>query len=86
MSMVTNNAVRPMQITQAQFKPKALEHFRHIQETGEELVVTDHGWPAIRITRYQRSDRDPFRALRGSVKRFDDPEAPVALDEWDAAR
>lgn len=86
MTTVTNNAVQPMEVSKAQFKPKALEHFRRIQETGEELVVTDHGRPAIRITRYQRSDRDPFRALRGSVKRFDDPEAPVALDEWDAAR
>ncbi|MEX1082107.1 MAG: hypothetical protein WD382_07395 [Halofilum sp. (in: g-proteobacteria)] len=75
-----------MEVSKAQFKPKALEHFRRVQETGEELVVTDHGRPAIRISRYRRSERDPFRALRRSVKRYDDSEAPVAAEDWDAAR
>jgi antitoxin (DNA-binding transcriptional repressor) of toxin-antitoxin stability system len=74
-----------MEVSKAQFKPKALEYFRRIQETGEELVVTDHGRPAIRISRYRDGDRDPFRALRGSVKRFDDPESPVAVGDWDSA-
>lgn len=75
-----------MEVSKAQFKPKALEHFRRIQETGEELVVTDHGRPAIRISRYRRDEQDPFRALRGSVRRFDDPEAPVAQEDWDTLR
>lgn len=75
-----------MQTSKAQFKPRALEYFRRVQETGEELIITDHGRPAIRVTRYQPFERDPFRALRGSVKRYDDPEMPVAENDWKTAR
>lgn len=75
-----------MQISKARFKPRALEYFRRVQETGEELIITDHGRPAIRITRYHPFERDPFRALRGSVKRYDDPEMPVAENDWEAVR
>lgn len=75
-----------MQTSKAQFKPRALEYFRRVQETGEALIITDRGRPAIRIERYRALDRDPFRALKGTVKRYDDPEAPVADDDWEAAR
>lgn len=75
-----------MRVSKAKFKPRALEYFRRVEETGEELVVSDRGRPTIRIVRYRARSRDPFQALRGSVKRYDDPEAPVAQDEWDALR
>jgi len=75
-----------MRVSKAKFKPRALEYFRRVEETGEELIVSDRGRPTIRIVRYREYARDPFRALRGSVKRYDDPEAPVAQDEWDALR
>jgi len=73
-----------MEISKAKFKPRALEYFRRVQETGEEIILTDHGRPSIRITRYRPQQRDPFKALRGSVKRYEDPEAPVD-EPWDAS-
>lgn len=75
-----------METSKGKFKPHALELFRRVEETGEDLIITDHGRPTIRITRYQPAKRDPFHALRGTVKRYDDPEAPVAEGEWEAAR
>lgn len=72
-----------MEISKARFKPQALEYFRRVQQTGEEIILTDHGRPAIRITRFRPQERDPFRALRGSVKRYDDPERPID-EAWDA--
>lgn len=72
-----------MEISKARFKPRALEYFRRVQETGEEIILTDHGRPAIRITPYRRRAEERFRALRGTVKRYDDPEAPVDIP-WDA--
>ena len=47
------------------------------------IILTDHGQPTIRITPYRRSAEDRFRALRGTVRRYDDPEAPVEVP-WDA--
>ncbi len=75
-----------MQTSKAQFKPRALEYFRRVQETGEALIITDRGRPAIRIERYRALDRDPFHSLKGTVKRYDNPEAPVAEEDWEAAR
>lgn len=75
-----------MQTSKAQFKPRALEYFRRVQETGEALIITDRGRPAIRIERYRALDRDPLHSLQGTVKRYDDPEAPVAEEDWEAAR
>lgn len=75
-----------MQISKARFKPRALEYFRRVQETGEDLIITDHGRPVVRVAPYRPRERDPFQALRGSVKHFRDPEAPVAPDDWEAAR
>lgn len=75
-----------MQISKAKFKPRALEYFRRVEETGEDLIVSDHGRPTIRIVRYRALGSDPLKALRGTVKHYDDPEAPVADDDWEALR
>ncbi|MEX2516776.1 MAG: type II toxin-antitoxin system Phd/YefM family antitoxin [Gammaproteobacteria bacterium] len=75
-----------MQISKSRFKARALEHFRRVEETGEDLIITDHGRSTIRVTRYAPGKHDPFRLLRGTVKRYLDPEQPVADDDWDASR
>lgn len=36
-------------ISKSKFKPRALEYSRKIQETGAELVLTDHGKPVLKI-------------------------------------
>jgi antitoxin (DNA-binding transcriptional repressor) of toxin-antitoxin stability system len=47
-------------ISKSKFKPRALEYFRKIQETGEELVLTDHGKPVLKITAFKA---DPAASL-----------------------
>ena len=34
-------------VSKSQFKPHSLEYFRKIEQTGEELVITDHGRPVL---------------------------------------
>jgi len=41
--------VMTMIISKAQFKPKVLAWLRQVEETGEDLVITDHGRPSVRI-------------------------------------
>ena len=37
-------------ISKSQFKPKALKYFRDIQESGQELIITDHAKPVLKIS------------------------------------
>jgi len=75
-----------MHISKSEFKSKALEYFRQIEASGESVIVTDHGKPALEIRQYQAIDRKPLDVLRGSVVRYAKPTDPIAADEWDAAR
>ena len=68
--------------TKTKFKAHALEHFRHVEETGQTIIVTDHGKPVIEVRPYRKDERTPIEMLRGSVIRFDDP---VSLGQPGAA-
>ncbi|MDH0738487.1 type II toxin-antitoxin system Phd/YefM family antitoxin [Achromobacter sp. AGC78] len=73
-------------VSKSEFKARALELFRQVESTGESIVVTDHGKPALEIRPYREPvKRDPLDVLRGSVLRFDDPLSPVSDDLWEAA-
>ncbi|SEJ88090.1 type II toxin-antitoxin system Phd/YefM family antitoxin [Achromobacter sp. NFACC18-2] len=74
-------------VSKTEFKARALELFRQVEATGEPIVVTDHGRPALEIRPYRAvAKRDPLDVLRGSVIRFDDPLSPVGDDAWEAAQ
>jgi antitoxin (DNA-binding transcriptional repressor) of toxin-antitoxin stability system len=72
------------QVSKSQFKAKALEYFRQIEASGESVIVTDHGKPALEVRPYRASERNPLDVLRGSVVRYDNPTDPVAEDDWEA--
>jgi antitoxin (DNA-binding transcriptional repressor) of toxin-antitoxin stability system len=73
-------------ISKSKFKAKALEYFRQVETTGEPLVITDHGKPALEIRRIAKDERDPLEMLRGSVLRYDDPFEPVGVEDWEALK
>ncbi|PND30932.1 prevent-host-death protein [Achromobacter pulmonis] len=76
-----------LHVSKTEFKARALELFRQVEATGEPIVVTDHGKPALEIRPYRAApQRDPLEVLRGSVLRFDDPLSPVGDDAWEAAQ
>jgi len=74
------------QVSKSEFKAKALEFFRKIEASGESVIVTDHGKPALEVRPFRGIKRDPLDVLRGSVVRYDSPTDPVADDEWEAAQ
>lgn len=76
----------PQTISKSQFKPRSLEYFRRIEQTGEELIITDHGHPVLKIVPYVEDEEALFRGLRNTVLRYDEPLEPVAEDEWEAMR
>lgn len=72
------------QISKSKFKARALEIFRHVETTGEAVIVTDHGVPAVIVRKYTGTAADLRAKLKGSVLRYDAPFAPVGEDDWDA--
>ncbi len=75
-------------ISKSALKARMLEYFRHVEETGEPLIVTDHGTPVLQILPFtaKRPMADvlaDFRAI-GPVRFSGDPNAPTG-DEWDGA-
>ncbi len=73
------------QVSKSEFKAKALEFFRQVESSGESVVVTDRGKPALEIRPYRGADRNPFDILRGSVLRYEKPLEPVDVD-WESAQ
>ena len=73
-------------VSKSKFKPHTLEYFRQVEETGEEIIVTNHGQPVIKIIPYREEPDAALKSLRKSVLKYDRPFEPVALDEWDALK
>ena len=69
-------------VSKSKFKPHALKYFRQIEETGQELIITDHARPVIKIIPYQDEPQVILKKLRNSIKFYDDPLEPVAENDW----
>ncbi|HKE14438.1 MAG TPA: type II toxin-antitoxin system prevent-host-death family antitoxin, partial [Kofleriaceae bacterium] len=70
-------------VSKSALKAKMLEYFRRVEESGEELIVTDNNEPVIRIVpiRKRRPASDVFADVRGHVVYREDILAPTT-DEW----
>ncbi len=73
-------------ISKSRFKPHALKYFRQVQETGKELIITDHGKPVLKIIPYRADPMDAVEELRNSIVKFEAPTEPVAEDDWEALK
>jgi len=71
-------------ISKSQFKPRSLEYFRLIEESGETMIITDRGKPVLKILPYKADPEDRLKMLRNSVLKYDDPTEPVAPEDWKA--
>jgi antitoxin (DNA-binding transcriptional repressor) of toxin-antitoxin stability system len=76
----------PQVVSKSQFKPHSLEYFRKIEQTGEELVITDHGHPVLKVVPYVADPEEYFRGLRNTVLKYDAPLEPVGVDDWEALK
>ena len=72
-------------IPKSEFKPKAFKYFRLVEETHEEITITDHGKPVVKIVPYKKTDETEIRELRNLVVLYDDPFEP-AETEWEALK
>lgn len=71
-------------ISKSRFKARALEYFREVERTGQELVITDRGRPVVKLVPYRADPGRALLALRETVVRYDAPTEPVGDEEWEA--
>lgn len=70
-------------ISKSKLKTHMLQVFRQIEQTGEEVIVTDNNRPVLRIqpVATTRSVDDVFAPYHGRMVWHEDPDAPTS-DEW----
>lgn len=72
-------------LSKSQFKPKALEIMRSVEQGKGSVVITDHGKPVLELRPYDDNEVDPKQCLAGSVVEYVDPLGPVSDNDWEAA-
>ena len=72
-----------MKVSKSALKARMLEYFRRVEETGEELIVTDHNRPVLRIARLRTRtpSAETFADVRGRVVYHGDILEPTT-GEW----
>ena len=73
-------------VSKSQFKPRSLEYFRLIEESGETMIITDRGKPVLKVMPYTANTDNSLKVLRNSVLKYDDPTQPVAQEDWQALK
>jgi len=70
-------------VSKGVLKAKMLEYFRHIEQTGEELVVTSHNVPTLKVVpiKQKKSIEEVFGDIRGKVS-IDDSVMEPETEEW----
>lgn len=74
-------------ISKSQLKTHMLKVFREIEESGEELIVTDHARPVLIIQPIKKGVTidEVFGIFQGKVTYLEDPDTPTTnewTDEW----
>lgn len=61
-------------VSKGQLKAKMLEYFRKVEQTGEELIVTNNRIPVLLVTPIKKKKKvnEVFAGLQGKVKYNED--------------
>ena len=70
-------------VSKSALKAKMLEYFRHVEQTGEELIVTSNNVPTLKVVPIYKNKtvEQVFGDLRDTVK-IDDSIMQPETDEW----
>lgn len=71
-------------VSKSQFKPKALEYLRLVEELKRPLTITHGGKPVVRVIPYAGDQMLPAISLVGTVVSYLNPTDPVGESDWEA--
>jgi prevent-host-death family protein len=64
------------------FKARCLAVMKQVQATGEPVVVTRRGKPAVKVVPVEPKNDSIFGFMRGKGVIVGDIDSPIPLDEW----
>jgi len=72
-----------IKVSKGVLKAKMLEYFRRVEQTGEEIIVTNNNIPTLKVIPLKEKHRveEIFRDLRGKVM-IDDSIMKSESEEW----
>ncbi len=73
-------------VSKSEFKPRAFEYLREVEDRGEPLEITDHGRPAVVVSPADTRPRNAAGSLEGTIQSYSDPIEPIGDNDWDAAK
>lgn len=73
-------------VSKSQFKPRALNFFREVEQTGQAIIITDRGKPVLKLVPYTEDPEVWLKPLRGTVISYKQPTESVAEEDWEALR
>lgn len=70
-------------VSKSKLKTHMLQIFRQIEQSGEEIIVTDNNRPVLRIQPISRkaSVEEVFSSYRDKLILHENPDTPT-IDEW----
>ncbi|MGA9525064.1 MAG: type II toxin-antitoxin system prevent-host-death family antitoxin [Myxococcaceae bacterium] len=70
-------------VSKSALKARMLEYFRQVEQTGEELIVTDNNKPVLKVVpiRHRKPAREVFADVRGKLVEKEDVLTPTT-EEW----
>ena len=82
--MIMTMVMTPVTISKSKLKARMLEIFREVEESGQELIVTDNGRPVLKIVPIEKRSTvdEVFGDLYGTATIHEDLTIPT-IDEWD---
>lgn len=71
-------------VSKGKLKAKMLEYLRHVEATGEEIIITNHNIPTLKIVPIKKKTdiSSVFADVRGKVH-IDDSIMEPETEEWD---
>jgi len=72
-----------MMVSKGVLKARMLEYFRRVEQSGEELIVTNNNLPTLKVVPMHKKRRveEVFADLRARA-RFDDSIMEPETEEW----
>jgi len=77
--------MQEQEISKTEFKMRALEIMRMVEQDNISVVITDRGKPTLEIKKLKRNNLTPLELLKNTVVLYENPTDPVADDDWENA-
>ena len=70
-------------VSKSELKAKMLEYFRRVEQTGEEIIVTNNRVPILKVSPLtkKKKPQEVFSEFQGKVRYYDDILSDTS-NEW----